>query len=130
MLDQRQSSRDSSFAFLIGVVQVLQSESSAVPQQLQKISCRISAGDDHDVRDSRVHQRLNRIVDHRLVINRQQMLIRDGSQRVQTRTETTSKDDTFQEITSRVWSLILGLWSLNLRTHWPNKDQKPKIFLI
>ena len=75
---------DAAFAFLIRVVQMLQRRIFPICQQPQKIAGIASAGDQQDLLDARIHQRLDRIVDHRLVVNRQQMLVRDFGQRKQT----------------------------------------------
>ena len=100
MFDQRQRCRDSALAFLIGVVQMLQSECLAVTQQFEKIAGRISACDDHDVRNAGVDQRLNRIVNHRLIEDGQQMFVGHGRQRPQTATRSTRENDTFHANTS------------------------------
>ena len=49
----------------------------AVGQQPQKIAGVLPAGDDHDVGDAGIDKRLDRIIDHRLVVNRKQMLVGD-----------------------------------------------------
>src|ERR1700694_1600360 len=64
VLDQRQRRRDAALAFLISVIEVLQSECFSVSQQFQKVAGRVSAGNDHDVVDAGANQRLNRGKDH------------------------------------------------------------------
>ena len=56
---------------------------SAVSQQWQELAGVISAGDDHDLVDSSLYQRMDWIEDHWLVVDRQQMFVRDASQRMQ-----------------------------------------------
>ncbi len=80
MFGQRQRVGDAAFAFLVGVVDMLQAELLAVGQQAQKIAGIPAAGHDQDVPDARIHQRLDRVVNHRLVVNRQQMLVGDFGQ--------------------------------------------------
>ncbi len=81
MFGQAQRVRDSAFAFLISVVQVLQSEFFAVGQQAQKIA-RIPAARHHqDLPYARIHQRLDGVVNHRLVVDRKQMLVGDLGER-------------------------------------------------
>ena len=52
-----------------------QSECFSISQQLKKVAGRIATGDDHDVGNPSIHQRLNRIIDHRLVVDGQEMLV-------------------------------------------------------
>ena len=94
MLRQAQGVGDATFALLVGITQMLEPEILAVPQQLEKIPCAIAARHQHDFRDAGVDERLDRVVDHRLVIDRQQMFIRHFSERKQSRTETSRKHDT------------------------------------
>ena len=96
VLNQRQRGGDSTFAFLVCVVEVLKTKRLSISQQFQKISGRISASDDHDVRNAGIDQRLNRVIDHRLIENRQEMFISDRCQRLQPRSESTCEYDTFQ----------------------------------
>ena len=100
VLGQRQGVGDAAFAFLVGVVDVLQAELFAVGQQAQEIARVAAAGDDQDVLDPGVHQRLDGIVDHRLVIDRQQMLVGDFGEREQTASRTSGQHDTFHRLSS------------------------------
>ena len=95
MFGQRQSVGDAAFAFLVGVVDVLQAELLAVGQQAQEIAGIPAAGDDQDVLDAGVHQRLDRVVDHRPVVDRQQMLVGDLGEREQAASRSSGQDDTF-----------------------------------
>ena len=60
MFRQRQRIRDAAFALLVGVIQVLQAEFLAVGQQPQKVPRIASAGDDQNLPNARIHQRLDR----------------------------------------------------------------------
>ena len=93
ILAQPQRVGDPAFAFLIRVVDVLEAELAAVPQQAKKIARRVPAGDDHDVRDPGLREGFERIVDHRLVVHRQQMLIGDFGERAEPRTQASGEDD-------------------------------------
>src|SRR5207245_2130939 len=77
VLNQRKRCRDAALTFLIGVVEMLEAENFTVSQKLQKISRGISARNDHDVGDAGVNQGLNRVVNHRLIIDGQQVFVRD-----------------------------------------------------
>ena len=92
---QAQGVGDAAFAFLVGVVDKAQAEVLAVAQQVQKIARIVAAGDEHDVIDPGPHQGLDRVVDHRLVVDRQQVLVGDLGQGQQTRAQTAGEDDTF-----------------------------------
>ena len=64
-------------------------ERFAVAEQTQEVAGRIAACNDHDVVNTRIHESLNRVIDHRLVENRQQMFVCDGGQRTQSRPQAT-----------------------------------------
>src|SRR5580698_3629550 len=81
MLGQAQGVRDAAFAFLIGVVQMLQAEFLAVGQQAQEISRVASARHHQDLLYARIHQRLDGVVNHGLVVDGKQMLIGDLGER-------------------------------------------------
>src|SRR5258708_30546371 len=52
-------------------------------------------GNEHDVGNSRMLQCLKRIKDHRLIIDRQKMLIRDKCERMQARPQSSGQNDAF-----------------------------------
>ena len=91
-LGQPQRIGDAGFSFLIGEAELLQAELLAVLQQAQKIAGVVPAGDDQDVANAGIHQRLQRIEDHGLVIHRQQVLVGDTSQWIQTRADAARQD--------------------------------------
>src|SRR5262249_10312903 len=72
---ERKRVGNTAFAFLISVIEMFQSEGLAISKQAQEIAGRVSTSHNHDVGDTRIDQRLNRIVDHRLIENWQQMFI-------------------------------------------------------
>src|SRR5438093_5990027 len=81
ILRQSQGRGDAAFPFLIRVIEMLQSKFLAVAEEPKKISCAIASSHDQDFPDSRFHQSADRIVDHRPVIDRKQMLVCDFRQR-------------------------------------------------
>src|SRR5436309_15190456 len=72
---KRQCRGDAAFAFLVGVVQVLQTKRLAIAQQLQEIASVSPYCEDQDFCDTSVNYRLNRVVDFQSVVYRQQMFI-------------------------------------------------------
>ena len=86
---------DAAFAFLIGVGDVLEAEVLAVGQQAQKIAGIFPAGDDHDVGDAGIDQRLDRVVDHRLVVDGQQVFVGDFGEGKEPAAGSAREDDAF-----------------------------------
>ena len=95
VLGQRQRVGDAAFAFLIGVIQMLQSEFLAVRQQPQKIAGVPPARHQQNVANPRVDQRLERVIDHGLVVNRKQVFVGDLGQREQTASAPSGQYDAF-----------------------------------
>jgi len=62
---------------------VLQSEVATISEQPEKIAGVVAAGDDDDVVDTGAHERLDGIEDHGLVVDRQQVLVRDPRERIE-----------------------------------------------
>ncbi len=60
---------------------MFQTEILAIPQKFEKITCRIAARNNHYIVNSGIYQRLNGIINHRLMINGQQMFIGNFRQR-------------------------------------------------
>ena len=92
-LGQTQRVGDAAFAFLVGEAELLQPELLAVLQQAQEVAGVLAAGDDQDVANAGVHQGLQRVEDHRLVVHRQQVLVGDAGQRIQARADAARQDD-------------------------------------
>ena len=72
-----------------------QAELFPVGQQAEEIAGVLAAGDQKDIANSRIHQCPDGIVNHRLVVNRQKMLVRNLRQRMQPAAGSASKDNTF-----------------------------------
>ena len=90
--------RDATFAFLIGVVQVLEAEALSIAEQTQKVARVAPSRDQQNVGDPRVDQGLNGIVDHRLVVDGQQMFIGDFGERKQPAAGAACEDDAFHDV--------------------------------
>ena len=71
----------------------LHAPGAAIPQQPLEGRLIVGRGDDQHLADSRQHQRAERVVDHRLVIHRQQLLAHRLRDRVQARPCTSRQDD-------------------------------------
>src|SRR5512141_1453091 len=65
VLDQRQRIGDAAFALLIGVIYLLKPKVLAVPKKFEEIARRVAARDDHDVVNTGINKRLDRVIDHR-----------------------------------------------------------------
>src|SRR5580692_3588813 len=98
MLAKAQRIGDSALAFLIRVVNIAQSKLRAVAEETKKLTRRVSTGDDHDLHDSGRTERLQRIIDHRLVVNRQQMFVGHLRQRAQSRAEPARQDHPLESL--------------------------------
>src|ERR1035441_3525033 len=72
---------NAAFAFLIGVVDVLQAELTSVREQTEKVAGITAAGHNQQIAYPGFDQGLDRVVDHRLVVNRQQVLVGDLGER-------------------------------------------------
>ena len=84
---------------------------AAVAQQLLEAGRVLRGGDDQDVADAGQHQARQRVVDHRLVVDGQQLLGHSLRHRVQPGAGTSGKDDAFHGI----WLARFGFVSARLR---------------
>ena len=85
-------------ARLLGVGQV-DAVARAVPEQALEVGQVGRRGDDQDVPDARQHEGGQRVVDHGLVVDRQQLLGGHERERVQARAGPAGEDDAFHNIT-------------------------------
>ena len=83
-------------AGLLGVGEVY-SVARAVPEQALEVGQVGRRGDDQDVPDSRQHEGGQRVVDHGLVVDRQQLLGGHERERVQARDGPAGEDDAFHK---------------------------------
>ena len=74
----------------------------AVPEQALEVGEVRRRGDDQDVPDARQHEGGQRVVDHGLVVDRQQLLGGHERERVQAGAGPAGEDDAFHSITSKV----------------------------
>ena len=81
-------------ARLLGVGQV-HAVARAVPEQALEVGQVGRGGDDQDVPDARQHEGAERVVDHGLVVDRQQLLGGHERERVQARAGPAGEDDAF-----------------------------------
>lgn len=81
-------------ARLLGVGEV-HAVARAVPEQALEVGKVRRCGDDQDVSDARQHEGAKRVVDHGLVVDRQQLLGGHERERVQARAGPAGEDDTF-----------------------------------
>ena len=79
---------------LLGVGQV-HAVARAVPEQALEVGEVRRRGDDQDVPDARQHEGAERVVDHGLVVDRQQLFGGHERERVQARAGTAGEDDAF-----------------------------------
>ena len=83
---------------LLGVGQV-HAVARAVPEQALEVGQVRRRGDDQDVPDASQHEGGQRVVDHGLVVDRQQLLGGHERERVQARAGPAGEDDAFHNIT-------------------------------
>ena len=81
-------------ARLLGVGEV-DAVARAVPEQALEVGEVRRRGDDKDVPDARQHEGAKRVVDHGLVVDRQQLLGGHERERVQARAGPAGEDDAF-----------------------------------
>ena len=93
--------REAVGARLLGVGEV-HAIARAVPEKALEVGQVGRRGDDQDVPDARQHEGGQRIVDHGLVVDRQQLLGGHERERVQARAGPAGEDDAFHSITSKV----------------------------
>src|SRR5438876_1667613 len=90
---QRQSRRDTSFAFLVRVVKMREPKLLPIAQQPEEVTGVLPSGDDQYFPHTCFHERFDGIVDHGLVIDGQQVFVRDLGQRKQTRAQSACQND-------------------------------------
>ena len=75
-----------------------ETELFAIGQQPQKVARILSAGDNQDIPDTRIDQSLDGVIDHRLLVNRQQVLVGDLGQREQPASRTSRQNDALHKV--------------------------------
>ena len=84
---------DAAGPVLVAVAEPVDAELVAVAQQPEELAGVGAPGDQHDLGDPGVHQRLDAPVDHRPVVDRQQVLVGDPGERMEPRAGPTGEDD-------------------------------------
>src|SRR5689334_13159695 len=82
-------------AMLYGVLEA-QTEIRAVTEETLEAALILGCRDDQDVLDARQHQRGQRVVDHRLVVDRNELLTDAARDRIELGAAATGEDDAFQ----------------------------------
>src|SRR4051812_42838278 len=85
-------------AVLVAIRQV-ETEVRAVREQLNDVADALAADDDENLLDAHARQGLDRVVDHRPVIDRQEVLVRDDREREQSRRGPAGEDDALHAVT-------------------------------
>src|SRR5579863_8958503 len=99
-------------------------EITAIPEQPQEVSGVLAPGHHQNLLDSSIDQSLYRIIKHRLVINRKQMLIRDPHERIQSAPRSPARTTPFMFSSSRSYpeSEQNPLWSERQELKTPNSE--------
>ena len=74
---------------------MFQAKITSVAEQPEKITSIFPAGDEKNLLNPRIDQRLNGIVNHRPVVDRQEVLIGDAGERIQSAAGASRKDYAF-----------------------------------
>ena len=82
-LGQPKRLRDPARLLLVRIEKPVDPVLMAVAEQAEELARMRPAGDEHQLVDTGVDERLDREVDHRPIVNRQQVLVRDPRERVE-----------------------------------------------
>ena len=88
---------DAARLLLVRVGQLVDAVLAPVAEQAQELAGVGPAGDEHDLVDAARHHGLDRPGDHRAVVDRQQVLVRDPGQGVQARARPAGEDDALHD---------------------------------
>ena len=80
---------------LVGVFEVRDADLFAVAEELEEVPGVLAAGDDEDVLDAGVEEALDGVVDHRAVVDREEVLVGDEGERSEPCPEAAGEDDAF-----------------------------------
>lgn len=110
-------------AGLLGVGEV-HAVARAVPEQALEVGQVRRRGDDQDVPDARQHEGGQRVVDHGLVVDRQQLLGGHERERVQARAGPAGEDDAFHnELSSAIEIEIIRAINKTLKSYFAEPYQ-------
>ncbi len=93
---------------LLGVGEV-DAVARAVAEQALEVGQVGRRGDDQDVLDARQHEGAEGIVDHGLVVNRQQLLAGDERERVQARARAAREDNALHRLDLQSWAFTVAI---------------------
>src|SRR5207245_11246986 len=93
ILGQAKSFGDAASTFLIGVIEMAQSELCSVAEKPKELAGMIATGDHHDSLDASAGELLERVVHHWPVVDGEQMLVCDARERVQALAGPAGEDD-------------------------------------
>ena len=79
-------------------VRQIEAEVGPISQQLHDVTDTLAADDDHDLPNAHSRERLERVVDHRPVVDRQEVLVRDDREREQSGGGAASEDEAFHRV--------------------------------
>jgi hypothetical protein len=85
-LRQPQRVGDAAFALLIGIGEPVDPVRMPIAEQPEELAGVRASRDQHQLTDARQDDRLDRVRDHRTVVDRQQVLVRDPRQRMEAAT--------------------------------------------
>ena len=86
---------DAAGFLLVAVEELVDAVVVAVAEQAEELAGMRAAGDEHQLVDAGADERLDRVRHHRPVVERQEVLVRDPRQRMQTRAGSAREDDAF-----------------------------------
>ena len=84
---------DAARLLLVAVREQVEAVLAAVAEQAEELAGMRPAGDEHQLVDARLDERLDGVRDHRPVEERQQMLVRDPRERMEARAGAAGEDD-------------------------------------
>ncbi len=91
-LGEREGVGDPARLLLVRVEETVDAELVAVAEQAEELARVGAAGDEHQLAQTGLDQRLDRVRDHRPVVDRQQVLVGDPRQRMETRAAAARQD--------------------------------------
>ena len=92
-LGEAERLRDAARLLLVAVEELVDAVLVAVAEQAEELAGVRAAGDEHQLVDARLHERLDGVRDHRPVVDRQQVLVRDPGERMEARARAAREDD-------------------------------------
>ncbi len=98
-LGQAKRLGDAAGLVLVGIQQALDAELLPVAEQAEKLARVSPTGDQHDLVHAGAHQRFDRVVDHRAVVDRKQVLVGDAGQRMESASGAAGEHNSLEIVT-------------------------------